>query len=401
MNRLSPVPAPPLWLLVLVTLSGTLAMHMFVPALGEAARDLATSPAAIQSTITLYIVGLALGQLVYGPVSDHIGRRPTLLFGLGLFALAGLVCMLAQSVGLLVAARFMQALGGCAGLLLARAIVRDTASPQDTMRRLATMQLITMVGPGLAPLIGGLVVTALGWRWIFAIFVLLGVAGFVATWRMLPETRAPRQSGAASRSVMADYGILLRSPAFLGCVIGGGCATASFYAFVAAAPFLLGERFGQPVTMVGACLALLIVGVSIGNFASARLAARGRLTRIMLAGNTLSTACAAALMLQLAHGPASVTSVMATMFLYCVGAGICSPAVITKAMSIQPSVAGSASGIYGSGQMAIGAISTAAVGLGHDHGVMAAAVLLAASIVAQLSFRIVRRTAPDVGLGAA
>ena len=141
----------PLWVLVFVTLSGTLAMHMFVPALASAARDLHATVAAIQSTITMYILGLAVGQLAYGPISDVYGRRPTLLLGLLIFTIAGVVCLTAQSVHVLVIARFAQALGGCSGLLLGRAIVRDTSTTEDTMRRLSTLQLMSAAGPGLAP----------------------------------------------------------------------------------------------------------------------------------------------------------------------------------------------------------------------------------------------------------
>jgi DHA1 family bicyclomycin/chloramphenicol resistance-like MFS transporter len=385
---------PPLWLLVLVSFSGTLAMHMFVPALGQAARDLGTSATAIQSTISLYILGLALGQLVYGPVSDRFGRRPALLFGLCLFTAAGVVCMLANSVGMLMAARFMQALGGCSGLMLGRAIVRDTSSPEETMHQLASMQLVTMIGPGLAPLVGALIVSELGWRWIFALLVALGAVGLLASWHRLTETRTPRRAD-ASHSLARDYGLLVRSPAFIGCVIGGGCSTASFYAFIAAAPFVLGERFDEPVTMVGFQLFLLVVGVSLGNLITGRIARKVSLTHVLLIANGLCLSCATLLLVQLELDRANAWSITATMFLYCVGAGLCSPAVVTKAMSLQPAVAGSASGIYGCGQMTIGALCTAAVGLGHDHGLMAAGVLVVAGVIGQVSFQIVRFGSPD------
>ena len=130
-------PAPKLWLLVLLALSGTLAMHIFVPALPAAAQDLGAGKAAMQSTISLYILGLAGGQLVYGPLSDGYGRRPALLSGLALYAAASLGAAFAGGVQTLVAARLLQAFGGCAGLVIGRAIVRDTAAPTDAVRRLA------------------------------------------------------------------------------------------------------------------------------------------------------------------------------------------------------------------------------------------------------------------------
>ena len=147
-------PLPPLWLLVLITFSGTVAMHIFVPALPQAALSLNAAPGPIQLTISLYILGLAVGQPIYGPLSDSYGRRPVLMVGLALFTLGGLLSLWAPDVRLLAAARFVQALGGCAGLVLGRAIVRDSSGMTQSVRRLALINLITMIGPGLAPLLG-------------------------------------------------------------------------------------------------------------------------------------------------------------------------------------------------------------------------------------------------------
>jgi DHA1 family bicyclomycin/chloramphenicol resistance-like MFS transporter len=381
-----------LWLLVMVTFSGTLAMHMVVPALSRMADDLRVTPASAQSIISVYILGLAIGQLIYGPLSDRLGRRPTLLFGLTLFTAAAGVCMMATTLGGLAAARFLQAMGGCAGLLLGRAIVRDTSSDSETMRRLATMQLVTMVGPGFAPLIGGVVATHLGWRWIFGLFIAFGAAGLAATWRLMPETRRPPAQG-TRQSLARDYARLLRSPAFLGCVVGGGCATTSFYAFMTAAPFLLGGRFGQPMSMIGVDLLVLIAGVSLGNLICTRW--RRGVVRTLLLANRLSLAAATALILQLATGHVTAWSIVATMFIYCIGSGMCSPVVVSKAMSIEPSVTGSASGIYGFGQMLVGAACTTGVGLGRDAGLSAAIVLLVACGVAQASFMVVGHHSAD------
>src|SRR6185312_9619140 len=181
----------PLWLLVLITISGTLAMHMFIPALPAAGRDFGASVAAMQLTISVYILGLAGGQLVYGPLSDAFGRRPLLIVGLALYVVAGLAAAVATNVHTLVAARLFQALGGCAGLVLGRAIVRDTAPAGEAVRDLALLNLVMMIGPGLAPLLGPLLVVGLGWRSIFVLLAALGAATFLFSWRLLPETGRP------------------------------------------------------------------------------------------------------------------------------------------------------------------------------------------------------------------
>ena len=382
----------PLWLLVLVTFSGTLAMHMFVPALTVAGHDLHVDAATIRMTISVYIFGLAVGQLVYGPLSDVFGRRPTLLVGLALYTLGGLVATLAPNVGVLIAARLVQAAGGCAGLLLGRAIVRDTAESNDAVRRLALMSLMTMIGPGLAPLVGGLLAGAFGWRAIFVVLTALGVLTFGVSWRLLPETGTPSGRISAA-SVARDYRALLGSPRFLGFAAGGGCATTSFYGFIAAAPFIFINELHRPLHEVGIYLGLLIVGVSIGNIIASRLI--GRVTtieRLLVAGNLVSVAAAAVVLAAFLAFRPGVFAIEALMIVYCVGAGMCSPAVSTLSISVDPRLIGSAAGLYGFLQMTIGAACTTLAGLGHDPAVAACAVLMGASLLAQAAFRIALRT---------
>ena len=382
----------PLWLLVLVTFSGTLAMHMFVPALTVAGHDLRVDATTIRMTISVYILGLAVGQLVYGPLSDVFGRRPTLLVGLALYTLGGLAATLAPNVGVLVAARLVQAAGGCAGLLLGRAIVRDTAESNDAVRRLALMSLMTMIGPGLAPLVGGLLAGAFGWRAIFVVLTALGVLNFGVSWRLLPETGTPRGRISAA-SVARDYRALLGSPRFLGFAAGGGCATTSFYGFIAAAPFIFINELHRPLHEVGIYLGLLIVGVSIGNILAGRLIGRhATIERLLVAGNLVSVAAAAAVLAAFLTLRPGVFAIETLMIVYCIGAGMCSPAVSTLSISVDPRLIGSAAGLYGFLQMTIGAACTTLAGIGHDPAVAACAVLVGASLLAQAAFRVALRT---------
>lgn len=381
----------PLWLLVLVTFSGTLAMHMFVPALTVAAQSLHTDATTIRMTISVYIFGLGAGQLVYGPLSDVFGRRPTLLVGLALYTAGGLAASVAPSVGVLVAARLVQAAGGCAGLLLGRAIVRDTAESNDAVRRLALMSLMTMVGPGLAPLVGGVLAGSLGWRAIFYVLTALGVLNFCVSWRLLPETGTPG-GHISARGVARDYRALLGSPRFLGFALGGGCATTSFYGFIAAAPFIFINELHRPLHEVGLCLGLLIVGVSIGNILASRLIGRFSIERLLMAGNLTSLGAAIAVLAAFVFLRPGVLAIEGLMIVYCVGAGLCSPAVSTLSISVDPRLIGSAAGLYGFMQMAVGAACTTLAGLGRDPAVAAGAVLVGAALLAQAAFRIALRT---------
>ena len=174
MSNKLPVPHAPLWLLAIITIVGTLAMHMFIPALPDAAQHFGASSAQMQQTITVYIVGLAVGQLIYGPMSDALGRRPMLLAGLSLYTVASLCAALAPSAPMLVGARLLQALGGCAGLALGRAVARDTATPETAVGSLALLNLMMMIGPGVAPSMGAGLDALFGWRSLFATLAIMG-----------------------------------------------------------------------------------------------------------------------------------------------------------------------------------------------------------------------------------
>jgi len=382
--------AVPLWLLGLFTFSGTLGMHIFVPALPAAAKDLHATPAALELTISLYIFGLAVGQLVYGPASDRFGRRPTLLIGLSIFTIASVAGLFAPDTNTLILARFFQAVGGCAGLVLARAIIRDTSQAHEAARRLALTNLLVTAGPAVAPLIGAGLSSLWGWRTILVGLSALGVANFVLAWRILSETRPEAALFVSASRYARDYVGLLRSRQFLGYAIGGGCATTSLYAFVACAPFIFVDRLHVPSASVGLYLALLVSGLWLGSLLASQLIARFSLTRFVVVANAVSVVAAASLLALLLADRATLAGIIVTMFAFSVGVGAAAPAALVKAISVNQRVTGTASGLYGSIQMAVGAALVALAGLGANPALASALVLLGAGVVAQTSFWVAR-----------
>ncbi|MFT4191487.1 MAG: multidrug effflux MFS transporter [Comamonas sp.] len=383
----------PLWLLALLTFCGTAAIHIFVPALPQVVQAFGTTASAARMTLSAYIIGLALAQIIYGPVADYFGRRPVLIAGMAIYAVAGAVAFLAPTIQVLIAARFFEAMGGGSGLVLGRAMVRDGSRHDEAAKRLSLMNLIVLVGPGISPLIGAGLAAATGWRSIFLVLCLLGLLNLALVWKRLP--RSTRAADMRPKAVMRNYLALLRSRRFQGYALGGGFATTAIYAYVGAAPFIFVEQLHRPAVEVAGYLAFNILGVWFGSLMASRLAGRIPLERLLIAGNLLSGLGAVAFLLVVLGGLLNVPITVLLMLVVSYGAGLASPMALTLALSQNPAATGSASGLYGFVQMVVGAFCAAASGLGGDPARAAAVVLTGSGLVAQLSFWIAQHSRND------
>ena len=260
----------PFWLLAAVTATGTLAMHILIPVLPLAAADFSVSRRAIQQAITLYLFGIAGGQLLYGPVSDRFGRRPTLIAALILYIAAGAVAGWAATIGTLLIARVLQAVGGCGGLVLGRAIVRDSAGRGEATSRMALLTMVQSLAPGVGPAVGGFLGAWFGWRSIFVMLVALDLVTLAGVVLAMPETTAARRSG----RMLRGYPQLLRSRTFCGYLFGGVFTSTTFFAYLTASPFIFTDMLHRPATEVGLYYLVVLAGVPIGSFGSSRLARR-------------------------------------------------------------------------------------------------------------------------------
>ena len=373
-----------------VTASGTLGMHLIIPALPAAATELQVSPATIQLTITLYLLGLAIGQLLYGPLSDRLGRRPVLLGGLSLFTLAGVATSLAPSATWLIVARVLQSIGGCSGLVLGRAIVRDTATADRAVARLALLTLVMSMAPAIAPVIGGYATAWIGWRAAFGVLAAIGFITALLTWFGLPETTSSSRG-----SMLSGMARLVRSRAFCGFAIGGACTTTSFYAFMSASPFIFEDQLHQPTERIGLYYLLLMLGLAAGGFTANWLAGRMRMDLVLRLANLIAIAAAAWFLAAWFTGTFNLVSVVGSVGLFMVGAGIASPFALTSAVSVNPQTIGAASGLYGFVQMIYGAICTVLVEtIAPGSVITVGAVMLGSALLGQAAVSVALRTRP-------
>lgn len=380
---------PPLWLLAMITLGGTLAIHMFVPALSSVSNEFHGSSSLTPLTLSAYIIGLAFAQITYGPLADNFGRRPVLVIGMALFTLASIVAFFAPVIEVLIGARFFEALGGGAGLVLGRALVQDNYHGQEAAKKLSLMNLMVMMGPGLSPLIGSALVTVTGWRSIFLLLSLLGLTNLILVLKRLPPDRST--NGRSFKEVTHHYLQLWVSRSFLGYAIGGGFATTALYAYIGSAPFIFINQLGCSPSEVGLFLALNILGAWLGALTASRLAGRTSIRHALILGNLISCVSALVFLLFIVGNALSVATVLSCMLVFSYGAGIASPMALSEAMSLAPKAAASASGLYGFLQMVIGALCASLSGIGANHALSTAIVLLAAGVIAQSSFWIAQR----------
>ncbi|MGW2131917.1 multidrug effflux MFS transporter [Streptomyces coelicoflavus] len=375
--------------LILGSLTATppLAMDMYLPALPEVTRSLGAPAATVQLTLTACLAGMALGQIVVGPMSDKWGRRRPLLAGLAVYVVATALCAVAPNVELLVAFRLVQGLAGAAGIVIARAVVRDLYDGVAMARFFSTLMLISGVAPVVAPLIGGQILRFTDWRGVFVVLVVVGVVLGVVVWARLPETLPveERHAGGAGDTLRAMRG-LLADRAFTGYMLAGGFAFASLFAYVAASPFVVQEIYGASAQTFSLLFGLNSVGlVVVGQINGKILVGRVRLDRVLGLGLVVVIAAATALLLMSlgVFGEVGLGPVAVALFVLMSAMGISLPNTQALALMRVRKSAGSASALLGTSSFLIGAVASPLVGIaGEDTAVPMAVVQLVAAVVA-------------------
>jgi DHA1 family bicyclomycin/chloramphenicol resistance-like MFS transporter len=355
-------PAPSLVLLSAVTALAFCALHMVVPALPLLVPVFDDSPARVQLVLTLYLAGIAAGQLVYGPLSDRFGRRPVLIAGLALFLVGTLLCAVAWSLAALIIGRLLQSCGACAGIVLARAIIRDVYDREAAARGLALVMMAMSLAPAVSPAVGAYLAEWFDWRAIFILLGGLGVIVFAATLVRLPETNSHRVSlDLAGMGRTAT--LLLRSPGFIGFALCSACTSASWFTFIAAAPQLLAQALGEPPSTYGLMILLPMAAYMLGNAAAARFALRFGSLRLVICGRALAFVAAIVMALWWLTAGLDLWVLFVPIALSSIGDGLSQPSTMAAGLSIYPRLAGTASGLMGFTQMIVAALGTYLVGL--------------------------------------
>ncbi|GJF24008.1 multidrug effflux MFS transporter [Streptomyces sp. HO565] len=374
-----------------LTATPPLAMDMYLPSLPEVTESLHAPAATVQLTLTACLAGMALGQLVVGPMSDKWGRRRPLLTGLAVYVVATALCALAPTVELLVACRLAQGLAGAAAIVIARAVVRDLYDGVAMARFFSTLMLISGVAPVVAPLIGGQILRVTDWRGVFVLLTVIGVLLGGVVWAKLPETlpEAERHAGGVGDTLRSMRG-LLADRAFTGYMLAGGFAFASLFAYVSASPFVVQEIYGASPQTFSLLFGLNSIGlVVVGQINGKVLVGRVGLDRVLGIGLVVVAAAATALLLMTlgVFGEVGLAPVAAALFVLMSAMGVSLPNTQALALMRVKQSAGSASALLGTSSFLIGAIASPLVGIaGKDTALPMAIVQLVAALVALAFF---------------
>ncbi|HZP70264.1 MAG TPA: multidrug effflux MFS transporter [Pseudolabrys sp.] len=356
---------------------GPLTTDMYLPSLPDISRQLHASTAQVQFTISAYLIGFAAGQILYGPISDRHGRKPVLLGAIGLYCAASLACALSTSIEMLIVARAFQALGGCGGIVLTRAIVRDIYSGAHAGRELSLIGSVMALAPVIAPILGGVVQTGFGWRVTFLVLVAAGLAGSAIVWLLLPETLNTRAAEPVSlSSMLRSYRVVARSTAYHAYLAITSASYAGLFAWISGSAFVLQDVYGLAPFDFGVAFALGSVGYMTGSAIAARLVVRLGLDGVLGLGGCACAAGGLAVTASVALGLTSSMSLVLPMAIYLAGLGMVLPQGIAGAMTPFPERAGAASSLFGFVQQAAAAVCGTAVGwfLGQSAWPLAAGV---------------------------
>lgn len=388
-TRAAATPWRLLALLMAMTAIGPATLNIVVPAMPALVKQLGSDTGTVQFTLSLYLLSLATAQLLLGPLSDRFGRRPVVLAGLALNVAASLAAIAASSIGGLIGARVIQALGASSGIVIGRAIIRDLYERDRAAAMIGLVTTAMVIAPMISPLIGGILDTAFGWEAIFLFISML--CGAVLLWAVLalPETR-PATVAHTPGTMITEWRALMGNAKFHGYVLCGALGSAPFFTFLGGGPHVVVTLMGRTSAEYGLWFVVTSLGYMAGNFTASRLSQRFGVDSMIMAGIVFELIGASLTALLVATIPeAGPAIIFLPQLLISYGNGLLLPNSIAGAISLRPQAAGAASGMTGFVQMAVGAASTQAVSIvltGASDAMPMAWMLVAAVIATAAAF---------------
>jgi len=352
---------------------------MYLPGLPKLASDLGTSVSVAQLSLTACMLGLALGQLLAGPISDVKGRRGPLLIGLAVFAIASLLCVFASSIWIFLGLRFIQGLAGAAGIVVSRAIVRDMFSGAEMTKFYSLLMLVNGAAPILAPIIGGQILMTASWRAVFMILVLFGIGILIAAFFGLGESLPPeRRSRAGIKPLLQTFGRLLRDRLFMGYALTQGFILGAMFAYISGSPFVLQQLFGVSPQAFSYIFAMNGLGVITASQITGRLAGRLGEKRLLQIGLGIAFSGAVGLLIMIV-ADAGLYFVLAPLFLVVSSIGIVTTTGFSLALQHHGHQAGSASALLGLLSYIVGGMLMPLVGLGGSQTALPLGIVIVAA----------------------
>ncbi len=372
--------------LILLVGYGPVTTDMYLPSLPSMVADLGTTVSRVQLTLSAFLWGFAAAQLIYGPLSDRFGRKPVLLVGLVIYTLASVGCILAPTVEWLIAGRFAQAVGACAGPVLSRAIVRDIYGPERAAKVLAYIGSAMALLPALAPVLGGWIHTHFGWKAQFIALLLFGLATLIASWWILPETHTNRSGiSAHPRRLIANFTTLLRDPRFMGFTLVVACAYAALFSFISGSSFVLIDVLAVKPTHFGFAFMVVVVGYITGSLISARVVHIFGIVRMIGVGAWIVAGATTLMLLLAVAGFSNLWTVVLPTSVCLLGIGMILPNGLAGAIGPFSKIAGSASSLVGFLQMGLGALAGFLVGYLHNGTTLVLSGIMCAAGISTLA----------------
>ncbi|MFM1930567.1 MAG: hypothetical protein RL387_1895 [Bacteroidota bacterium] len=377
-------------ILGLLSAIGPLSIDMYLPAFPSIAKGLNTTVASVMLSLSSFFIGISLGQLLYGPLLERYGRKKPLYFGLALYAISSLACATALSVETLIVFRFFQALGGCVGMVASRAMVRDLFDVKDNAKVFSTLMLVIAVSPIIAPSLGGLITTYIGWRYIFVMLIIVIAAIIAGIYFLLPDSKGPDPSYSLKpTAILSSFSSIIKHPQFALYTFSGSVASAGLYAFISGSPYVFLEIFKVTEQHYGWVFAFVASGLIGSSQLNSILLKKYKSEQIIKVALYFQSFVAIVLASTALFGFSELYSTILLIFLYLCCQGFIFPNASALSMAPFGHNAGNASALMGFIQMSLGALMSAMVSVLHNESTMPMTGVMAfCSVLASLIFAI-------------